>query len=592
MGIYNPNGQTENLPTVKYSKAGQFLSGKYAGYDRIVMDIFYLGTESGNRYILATKDYTTYIPELKESWWLSANDSFNKNKVKNAETDLGSNHNESITLDVSTSLYRDVYVALQQKDIDKLKLLKEYGSIKIYEKTIPYQELDSQPTDRYKSEIYVKDETNLLQQYSLTTAETVQKYNNDFKQFAIDNQKNKELQEKKDKIYEVEKAKIAGCKDNNTANYENCYTQLDRVLDQIVGQSNNTVPPTMPSFGLSKGQIKTNLALANRYETFQPSGCGAVYGNVNLLKPEAIPMESLGKTTEGVEIFKPKSAAEWIKIQYNIKFKPYPNDEDAAKFLKDYEGLFKTKVPTLEEYTAKNPVLIAKDIFGRYLILGEYDYLMAGGCGKPVIYLYPTEATKINVKFNSPMQLDVDIPKYSESKGWNVIAKPNGQLQDLQTNLTDCKQLETTNEKTKFGQEYALQACQKNNYPYIYWAGNTSQSYPKINSGFVVGKENLEASLHAKLIYIGLNQKETQDMLDYWLPQMLSKNKDFYRFSLLQTKKLDQLLPMTVSPKPESAIRVFLDWQELDTPIQITEQKLIQESRNGYTMIEWGGLKR
>jgi hypothetical protein len=81
-------------------------------------------------------------------------------------------------------------------------------------------------------------------------------------------------------------------------------------------------------------------------------------------------------------------------------------------------------------------------------------------------------------------------------------------------------------------------------------------------------------------------------MLEYWLPQMLKKNKPFYRFSLLQTKELDQLFPMTITPQPESSIRVFLDWQELDNSIEISEQKLIPQTRNGYTMVEWGGLKR
>jgi hypothetical protein len=313
---------------------------------------------------------------------------------------------------------------------------------------------------------------------------------------------------------------------------------------------------------------------------------------MNITNPDLNSMELIGKSNQGMEVFRPKANSAWVKAQYDAKFDPFLKSGDIEKVKKDYLEQFGAKIPTLEEYTAKNPVLIAKDYFGRYLLLGEFDYKMIGGCGKPVIYLYPTKTTDINLKFDSKMQLDVDIPKYSEAKGWNVRAEPNGQLQDLQTDLTDCKQFESSNGKPKFGQEYALQSCVQNNYPYIYWAGNTSQPYPQINSGFVVSKQDLEATLKSKLSYIGLNQKEINDMLEYWLPQMLNKNKPYYRFSLIQTQQLDKLFPMTITPKPDSSIRVFLDWQELDTPIQITEQQLVAETRNGYTMIEWGGLKR
>jgi hypothetical protein len=216
-------------------------------------------------------------------------------------------------------------------------------------------------------------------------------------------------------------------------------------------------------------------------------------GNSNLLNPDLNSMESIGKTKEGVDIFKPKTNSKWNKEQYDHKFSAFLKDQKGKE---EYEGSFKTKIPTFEEYAQKNPVLIVKDAFGRYLLLGEYVYRTGGGCGKPVVYLYPNKTTDINLKFNSKMQLDVDIPKYSETKGWNVRAESNGQLQDLQATLTDCNQFQ----KPKFGQEYALDSCQKNQYPYIYWAGNTPSNYPQISSGFVVSKTNLEAKLKEKLM--------------------------------------------------------------------------------------------
>ena len=48
---------------------------------------------------------------------------------------------------------------------------------------------------------------------------------------------------------------------------------------------------------------------------------------------------------------------------------------------------------------------------------------------KPIIYIYPTEKIKVNIKVGKPENLTHTYPKYED--GWKVIAKPNGDLTDL-----------------------------------------------------------------------------------------------------------------------------------------------------------------
>ena len=48
---------------------------------------------------------------------------------------------------------------------------------------------------------------------------------------------------------------------------------------------------------------------------------------------------------------------------------------------------------------------------------------------KPVIYLYPETETKVHVQLSKPENITCDYPEYNE--GWNVIAKPNGDLHDV-----------------------------------------------------------------------------------------------------------------------------------------------------------------
>lgn len=251
-------------------------------------------------------------------------------------------------------------------------------------------------------------------------------------------------------------------------------------------------------------------------------------------------------------------------------------------------------VPAFENYVAQNPILMFKDRWNRLVAVAESDYLGQKGGAKPVVYFYPEIETDIQLKFDTPMQLDVQIPKYNEQTGWKVKAKPNGELQDLQPKITNCDDFK----KPKIGQEYALKSCLENNYPYIYWAGaSLVRSFPREISqkGWIVKRENLEKVLTEKLTFIGLNARETTNFMEYWLPKLKAENKPFYRLTFLQNAELNDLFPMTITPRPSSLIRVFLDWETLENDQIIPSQNLIKYERNdkqnSFLAVKWGGLK-
>lgn len=221
--------------------------------------------------------------------------------------------------------------------------------------------------------------------------------------------------------------------------------------------------------------------------------------------------------------------------------------------------------------------------------MGEFDIKLPGGCGKPVIYLYPKEPTKVSVKFQTPPEFTVDIPPYADF--WQVLAQPDGSLTNLKPELTDCRQIDFS----KKGSEYAKEACEKNIYPYLYWAGNVnSKDYPTIDGGWIVGKNDLSMFLDSKLTEVGLNEKEKNDFMSYWLPDMMIKNAPYYRISFLQTNDLNFLFPMTVSPNPDTIFRIFLDYVPLvDKPQNLPKPQVLNKLvRNGFTLVEWGGLKQ
>ena len=176
---------------------------------------------------------------------------------------------------------------------------------------------------------------------------------------------------------------------------------------------------------------------------------------------------------------------------------------------------------------------------------------------KPVIYLYPKETMDISVQLNIKNSKFTTIyPKFNGKNTWNIRAKPNGDI--------------LIKDKT---------------YPYLFWEAE-SYAPQETNEGFIVSEENAEKFLEEKLEILGLNEKEKTDFITNWLPVLLRNKLNLCSF---QSKKFFDNFELNITPRLDSLIRVFLTIKKLDNPINIKEQKLVSNEREGFTVIEWGG---
>jgi len=56
---------------------------------------------------------------------------------------------------------------------------------------------------------------------------------------------------------------------------------------------------------------------------------------------------------------------------------------------------------------------------------------------------------------------------------------------------------------------------------------------------------------------------------------------------------IDELAPLEVSPAPDTVIRVLMDYRPLRKPVPATELELpAPPVRRGFTVVEWGGIRR
>lgn len=216
------------------------------------------------------------------------------------------------------------------------------------------------------------------------------------------------------------------------------------------------------------------------------------------------------------------------------------------------------KTISQKEYFNQHNLIAMKNELGYYVLLGNSEFQPNAECAKPVIYLYPETATLINVKVGADVTLSD--PYYNPDSGWNVVAHPNGKMLSLHGWVES-----------------------------LFWDGSGHGEYPAITSGTVVKTSTVEQTIRANLATLGLNQKETNDFLDYWMPLM--PETEYVRLTWITTEAMNRLAPLELSVTPDTMIRVFLDYEGLDAPIAIPKQKLPTYQRSGFTLVEWGGLK-
>lgn len=151
-------------------------------------------------------------------------------------------------------------------------------------------------------------------------------------------------------------------------------------------------------------------------------------------------------------------------------------------------------------------------------------------------------------------------PKYPEN-GWTVTAETNGTLWD------------------ENNQEYYA----------LFWEGTPSrQIIPQ--DGFIIPGNKTSSFLEEKLAYLGLNRREANEFMMYWLPRMENNAYNFIHFA---GKQYEVQAELKITPKPETIIRVMMLMQPLKSKMEYPLQDLsnLKRRRKGFTVVEWGGCE-
>ena len=122
----------------------------------------------------------------------------------------------------------------------------------------------------------------------------------------------------------------------------------------------------------------------------------------------------------------------------------------------------------------------------------------------------------------------------------------------------------------------------------LYWEGINTVKCP-MDEGFVVKDEETIQFLEEKLTTLGLTEREANEFIIYWLPKLEKNKYNFIRFETLE--EINENMPLEITPEPDSIIRVMMEYKPLNKAIEVKEQELTTPTREGFTVVEWGGTE-
>lgn len=172
----------------------------------------------------------------------------------------------------------------------------------------------------------------------------------------------------------------------------------------------------------------------------------------------------------------------------------------------------------------------------------------------PNIYLYPVTKSIIDVSIDFPNGGSIinSNPPYND--GWHVSVTPEGIIENM--------------------------------YPYLFYETSLTQPLNTTN-GWLLDGSRLIVELRSLMARYGFVGREIDDFIDYWLPKF-----EGTQWLAVYPQDVESLISLDVSPQPDNLLRVLFLFRPQEKPVPITLPAYSPEDfiRDGYTVVEWGGI--
>ena len=179
--------------------------------------------------------------------------------------------------------------------------------------------------------------------------------------------------------------------------------------------------------------------------------------------------------------------------------------------------------------------------------------------GKPVIYLYPEKTLNVAVSIQTSGKIILSDPPYPDNGWQNVEAHPDGNL-----------------------------VYNGQNYRELFYESNVGDLL-KPQSGITIPTSQIDSRLKEILYQLGLNDYETGEFLDFWIPKLKNLNSNYILFSLIDKNVKEKIDKVIINPTPDTRIEFLAYFKPLNFPALVEPLTLPNRpERIGFTSVEWG----
>lgn len=183
-------------------------------------------------------------------------------------------------------------------------------------------------------------------------------------------------------------------------------------------------------------------------------------------------------------------------------------------------------------------------------------YRQAGLCGGSPLYLYGTAGQHVNVKVGTGVHAAT--PSYNDKTGYSITLQPEGKME--------------------------VNGGVFERISYDYDTGIKRIVPPA--KGVVVAKSQVAKALESYAEQLGLNKKETADLVAYGQEKVVSP---YVFISYFDQKKSEKILPLSFSPAPDNYLNVVFYFRLLSGKPPFSVEPLpipTPVSRDGFTAVE------
>ena len=177
----------------------------------------------------------------------------------------------------------------------------------------------------------------------------------------------------------------------------------------------------------------------------------------------------------------------------------------------------------------------------------------------PYVYLYSPQTTQVSVELTpgDSLRITASLPAYND--GWTVWAEPSGRLEDT--------------------------------WDYLFYESTVYAIFDRKN-GWTVPANQIFDWFEQNLDHMGLNEREVADFMAYWRENL--PVAPCYQIYPQSDATIERNMKLSIAPTPDSVLRLWLMLEGTDdcAGAALTPPAPGIFERNGFTVVEWGMIRR